>query len=265
VVERLGEVDDPFARQRVVARLEADNPAAGGRNADRARGIGADGEANDARRDGRGRSAARAAGSARWRGGIQHVAKVRVGAGDAVGELVKVGEPDEDRARTPQPRDHLGITVRGRAIEGLAAGAERRASHEHQVFHRDGHATEQPVGCRLHTGRKPRERVQLAVAMRPPQRVGGIGPKRDIAGAHSSCRSKRRGAREIRRRRRRFSSAKQFQLGPVHLEAGEPCVGSLAVTVSEPIGIPDQRFAQQTTSSLWNRVQMRNIRHQVAS
>ena len=91
---------------------------------------------------------------------------MRVVAGDAGGELVQVGEPDDRRAPTTQACDHLGVMLRDGAIERLAAAGERGAAHLHEVLDRDRHA-HGAFG-------DPRESVQARIVARAPQCTGRV-------------------------------------------------------------------------------------------
>ena len=124
--------DAAVARQGVVARLESDDAAAGGPDADRASGTRPDRKPDDARGDGGRGPTAGSAGNARRRDGVHDAPDTGIVAGDAVGEFMQVREADNDRPGAPETRDDLGIARGGRALERLAAAGERHALDPHQ-------------------------------------------------------------------------------------------------------------------------------------
>ena len=97
-----------------VAGLEPDRAAVGSGDADGAAGVAAHGQEHHAGGDRRGRSAAGAAGNPLQVPRVAHRAEMRVGRGDAVGQLVQVGLADQHRAGFGQLFDHRGVMVRAR-------------------------------------------------------------------------------------------------------------------------------------------------------
>ncbi len=98
-------------------RLEADEPAEAGRNADRAGAVGAERQRPQAGRDGGGSAARRSAGRASEVPGIARLAEERIVGRAAPGELRQIGPAHEDRAGRPQ-----------RATLGASSGGTKSAS-----------------------------------------------------------------------------------------------------------------------------------------
>ena len=90
VVEARREREAAVERDEPVRRLEPDEPAPGGRDPDRAAGVGPERRVGEAGRERRGRAAARAAGEPPGRSGFGTVPKCGFCGRDAVGELVQV-------------------------------------------------------------------------------------------------------------------------------------------------------------------------------
>ena len=90
-------------------RLQSDAAAERARDANRAAGIGADGERDEAAADRRRRAAAGAAGNAVVAPGVVGREVVRIARRDAARELVRIGFAEHDRAGGAQPPDGLGV------------------------------------------------------------------------------------------------------------------------------------------------------------
>ena len=226
-----------------MARLEAHDAAAGRGNADGSRRVRSHRHGHDSGGHRRGRAAARAARNASGRHGIHHAAEMRVVAGDAVGELMQVGEAHDESAGTLQSRDHLGVPRAGNALECLAAATEGHAFDMHEVLDRHRHTRQEAPAWRWQGIGQPRERVQVGAL---PRALEG---RRAIGGWRSARRFAVRGrgrhrAWNVRGVRRRGSAAEKLELRPVHLEALQPCRGALAVAIAEPAGVADQRVLQ---------------------
>ena len=104
LVERAGEGDDAVAADAAVGRLEPDHAGRARRLADRAAGVGADGERNVERRHGRRRSAGLMPPGTRSRSqGLAVGPKARVLGRRAHGELVHVGLAGHDGAGGREP------------------------------------------------------------------------------------------------------------------------------------------------------------------
>ena len=102
VVEARREREHAVERHEPVRRLEAGDPAARGRDADRAARVGAEADVDEPGGDRRRRAAARATRDAAGRGRVRHRAVVGVLRGDAVGELVQVRLAGVRVARAPR-------------------------------------------------------------------------------------------------------------------------------------------------------------------
>ena len=99
MVEARREREAALERHEAEGRLEADDPAAGGRDADRAAGVGAERGVGKAGGERGGRAAARPAREAPRRDRVRHGSEVRVLRRHAVGELVQVRLADVRVAR----------------------------------------------------------------------------------------------------------------------------------------------------------------------
>ena len=117
VVEARREREDAVGRDEPVARLEADDAAAGGGDPDRAARVGAERRLGETGRDRRRRAAARAARGAAGRGRVRDGAVVEVLRGDPVGELVQVRLADVGVA---------GLLEAGDGDRGLGRARGRR-------------------------------------------------------------------------------------------------------------------------------------------
>jgi len=121
MVERPGQSLDAVEIDQAIGRLQPGDPAIGGRNADRAAGVGADrGEAH-AGGHRRRRAAARATRNVSAPPRVVGRAVVRVVGGRAARELVRVRLPDHDGAGRTQPPHRLGVVAR------YVVAMERRA------------------------------------------------------------------------------------------------------------------------------------------
>jgi hypothetical protein len=100
-----------------VRRLEADDAAAGGRDANRARAVSSERRVAEAGDERGGRAAARPARDPPLVERIDDVAEVRVLRRDPVCELMQVRLPDDGVARVLEPRDRLGRPLRNMLAE----------------------------------------------------------------------------------------------------------------------------------------------------
>jgi hypothetical protein len=111
VVERRAERDDPVGRNLADRRLQADQAAGGGRDADGPARIGAERGERHARRNGGGRSPGGTAGEARRIERMAGWTVCRVLAGRSERELVQVGLADHDGTGVAQPRDRRALAA----------------------------------------------------------------------------------------------------------------------------------------------------------
>ena len=146
MIEAPGERRDAGPRDPPVGRLEPVYAAERRRYPHRAVGVRAERERHQPGGDGGARTARRAAGDALGIARVAHRPVMRVLAGEAVGELVHVGQADEDRAGRLQPRDSRRVLRGGRGV-----GADPRS--------RAGRAPgdiEQVLGCEGPAGERSR-------------------------------------------------------------------------------------------------------------
>ena len=111
VVEGRCEGEAAVERDKAVRRLEADDSAARGGDADRAAGVGSERRVREACGKRGGRAAAGAAGGPAGRDRVRNRAEMRVLRGDAVGELVEVRLADVRVAGALEADDCLGAPV----------------------------------------------------------------------------------------------------------------------------------------------------------
>ena len=138
-------------RNAPAARLQADDTAAGGRDADRAAEVAALGQADHARCD---RSRAAARGAARGESEVPRVAgnaeALRLGHGPQP-ELGRVRLADDDRARLAQPADVGGVVVGDPVAERRAAVRSREPiGGAEQILDGERHAAERSLVTRAH-------------------------------------------------------------------------------------------------------------------
>jgi hypothetical protein len=112
VVEGRRQREDAVEGDEPVGRLEADDAAAGGGDADRSARVGPERRVCEAGGERRSRAAARAAGDSARGDRVGDGAEVRVLGGDAVGELVEVRLPDVDVAFSLELGDCRGGPLR---------------------------------------------------------------------------------------------------------------------------------------------------------
>ena len=133
---------------RAARRLQADQPAARRRRADRAEAVGGMRHRQHARADRRGRAAARAAGDAcRVPGILRRRRRARL-AGQREAELARVRPAEEHQPGALQTPDVLAVG-RDRRRVGEEAGAARRCARPRataEVLQEKRHAAERPVG-----------------------------------------------------------------------------------------------------------------------
>ena len=129
VVEARREREAAVERDEAVRRLEADDPAAGGGDPDRAAGVRSERELGGAEGEGGGVPAARAARDAPGRARVGDDAEVRVLGGRPVRELVQVRLPDVAVAgrleRERPPRRSSRARARRRAASRTSSRARR--------------------------------------------------------------------------------------------------------------------------------------------
>ncbi len=140
LVERAGEGDQAVTRNPAVRRLQADDAAEPGRLADRAAGVGAEGEGHLAGRDGRRRAAAGAAGDSIEVPRVARHLEGTVLGGRAHGELVHVRLADQHRVRAAQAPDDVRVVWRHKSCKDLAAASGAPAAGAKDVFEGDRHA-----------------------------------------------------------------------------------------------------------------------------
>ena len=112
VIEAGRERKDTVERDEPVARLEADDPAARGRDPDRAAGVRAERVLGEPRRDRGRRASARPSGHAPRIPRVRHRPEVRVDGRDPVRELVQVRLADVRIARRLESRHRLRAALR---------------------------------------------------------------------------------------------------------------------------------------------------------
>ena len=132
----------PAGRDVADGGLEADNPARGGRDADRASSVGADAGERHAGGDADRGPAARATRRPCHIVWVSCRSEGRILVGDAEGELVQVGLADKHGARTPQVCDNVCVLGSDMTLAHARRGGGRRAAHVDQVFDGDRHAVE---------------------------------------------------------------------------------------------------------------------------
>ena len=184
LVEGVGQRDEPVARHPAVRRLHPDRAGDGARLADRAAGVGADGQRRLVRRHGRGRAAAGAAGDAVE---VPRVARRPVGrvlGGGAHRELVHVGLAQDRQARRAEARDDGGVVRRDPALEDPRAARRGQALGGHHVLDRDRDAVERRSAAGPRRGARRRRRPARA---RPRRRRAG---RRAPAPSTSAIRSR---------------------------------------------------------------------------
>ncbi len=175
------EGDEAVAGHQAVGGLDPDHPAQGGRLADGAAGVGAEGQGGEPGGNGGGAATAGPSGHPAEIVGVAGGTKGGVLGAAAHGELVEVGLADDHRPGCPQALDDRGVVGRqpagqdaGRARGGDAAGAQ-------VVLEGHGHAGQRPRvlapsggdvdgvgGGAGGIGRHLVEGVQLAVARGDP-------------------------------------------------------------------------------------------------
>ena len=165
VVEGGREREAPVERDEAVAGLEADDPAAGGGDPDRAARVGSERCVREPGGECGGRAAAGAAGRPSGRDRVGNRAEVRVLGGDAVGELVQVRLADVHVAGALEAHDRLGAPL------GHVVGEEDRPVGRGQ-----------PGGVEEILDREPKP-IGLADLVRPREknRVHGGAPVSDTA------------------------------------------------------------------------------------
>ncbi len=196
LIERRREGEQAIARNPAVGRLEPDDAAESGRLSNRTAGVGAERERYHPRRDGCGRSAARAAGRAIERPRVLRRTECRILSRRSHRELVAVGLADNHRAGRHEALDGCRGVRRNVVLEDSRACRGCHAASAQVVLERDGHAEERqrrPVVaaavefCRAREGSLVRD-----AAKRVQRRVGAIDLPPACAGKHPrlrSCRS----------------------------------------------------------------------------
>ena len=142
VVERARQRHHAVGRDFAERRLEPDDAAGGGGNADRAAGIGADRGERHAGRDADRRSAARSAWRSRRIVRVARRPERRVLVGRAERELVQVGLADEHRAGLRRCAIAGASRLRDMAVAHARRGGRRRAADVEQILDRDRHAVQ---------------------------------------------------------------------------------------------------------------------------
>ncbi|MGF6301197.1 hypothetical protein OKW42_004550 [Paraburkholderia sp. WC7.3d] len=126
-------------------RLEPHQPVEARRHASGTRGIGAERERDDARRDRNRRTGARSARHVFIARDLTHRAVRRTRADETRRELIEIGLADENRACVQQTRYRERRFAR-RVGEGIACGGGRQAGEVDVVLHRERHAAEWHAG-----------------------------------------------------------------------------------------------------------------------
>ncbi len=142
LVEAVGQRDEAVAGDPAVRRLDADRAGDGAGLADRAAGVGADGQRGLERRDRGRRAAAGAAGDPVEVPRVARRAVRRVLGGGAHGELVHVGLAEDREAGGLEARDDRGVVRRDPALEDPRAARGRQAGGGQHVLDGDRHAVE---------------------------------------------------------------------------------------------------------------------------
>ncbi len=140
-------------------RLESDDAAVMSGDADRAAGIGAEGDLARADSDQSGRAAAGAPGGPP---GVERVARLRhLGVYGARGVLEQGGGGEDVRARLAQRRDHRGVGCRGRRLHVVRAPVAAGVPGDvDEVLHRDRDAVQGAVRPAGRGGKHADHRVQ---------------------------------------------------------------------------------------------------------
>ncbi len=151
-VERGRQRHGAGAADAAPGRLDGGDAAAGGRQAQRAAGVGAEAHRDGAIGDGAGGAGGGAAGDAGRVPGVAGVAQHIVVACRAVGELGQMQRGDVERAGLPESGDDRGV-LRGRLVVAqLGAPARDPALAVEHVLVRQRHAGERARRCALGDG-----------------------------------------------------------------------------------------------------------------
>ena len=179
VVARRREREDPVERYEPRRRLESDDAAVGGRDPDRAAGVGAERTVAHARRDECGRAAARPARRSALVPRVERHPVRRIHASGRVLEQVRLAE--ELGAGRSQPRDD-GCVALGRRRDAHRRGVRRDdAAHVDVVLDGDDGAVQRPVRRPL-SGRQHRDhRVQPRLPLLATRVRGEQLEVRDLA------------------------------------------------------------------------------------
>ncbi|VXB84111.1 hypothetical protein NOCARDAX2BIS_380010 [Nocardioides sp. AX2bis] len=142
LVQGVGQRDQPVAADRAVRRLHPDGAGHGAGLADRAAGVGAEGQRGLEGRHGGGRPAAGAAGDPVEVPRVVGGAVGGVLGGGAHRELVHVGLAQDRQARGAQPGHHGRVVRRAPALQDPRAAGGGQALRGQHVLDRDGHAVQ---------------------------------------------------------------------------------------------------------------------------
>ena len=142
LVQRGGHGDRAVAGHAAVGGLHADGAGDGAGLADRAAGVGAEGQRGFEGRDGGSGTAAGAAGDAVQVPGVVGGAEGGVLGGGAHREFVQVGLAQDRHLRGAQALDHGGVVGAVPAFEDLRAGRGGLADGDDQVLDGDRHTGE---------------------------------------------------------------------------------------------------------------------------
>ncbi len=158
VVAARGEREDALERDEPVGRLEADDPAVGGGDADRAAGVGAERVVGHARGDERGRAGARAAGGAARIERVEGHPERGVDAAGGVLEQVRLAE--QVGGGGAQARDRRRVAGGGRRRRDGRGVRRHDAGDVDVVLDRDGGAEQRAGGGALAGRQLGDQRVQ---------------------------------------------------------------------------------------------------------
>ena len=185
-------------RDAAARRLEADDAAAGGGHPDRAGAVAGVGDRHQARGDGSGSPAARAARRHIGAPGVVGPAiELRLGR-DAPTMLRRVGFADQQEARRLHPPHQLGVLGRDQILHPGRCVGQRRSFPAHaDLLEQEGHAGEGRVA--IDRGRRGTRHVVEPVHDRVEPRVHAIDDRRrrfdqfgraDLAGPHELAQGK---------------------------------------------------------------------------
>ena len=137
LVQRTGEGDQAVSADPAIGGLEADDPAERGGLADRAAGVGPEGDGREVGGDGGGRTARRAAGNPLEVPGVAGRSVVAVLGGRAHRELVHVRFADQDRVGLAKFADDRGVVRRAEVFQHPRPAGRRLPLGAEDILDRD--------------------------------------------------------------------------------------------------------------------------------